>query len=136
MTVALALVQLLAVVAIGVFLVRQHRVKPGKPPTAPGEAPPATISAPDPDQYVRRLDFQADISALTRRLATLETTVDERHQALTGLIGNMKRADRAASKDDLAQLVASQLAGRRAAQESAAAPVADNGRRVVRIRRA
>lgn len=135
MELAVALTQLVLLVAIAAFVVRTGRHRPEKPlrsPQEPRSAPSEGESTTPGSPFVRRADYEADVAAFTRRLTSLETTVDDRHQQLTGLIGSLRRQERGGQKEQLAELLQQQLTERRGAEPSTADAAA---RRVRVIRR-
>jgi hypothetical protein len=94
--------------AIGLFAVREHRHRTEKGPRATASVPEQTETL----HYVRLRDYEADLAALTRRIATLESDTEVRFQSLNGLFGNLKRQAATSTKDDLARVVGEAIAAR------------------------
>ena len=117
------------------------RKSPGKPRETPISVP---VVSPEPAApahvplFVRQLDYEADLAALTRRIVDLETAGDQRHQQITGLIGNLqqqlKRGERGEKTAVLAEAMGAAMEARRA-PVVAAPTAAPSGLPVVRIRR-
>ena len=151
MALALVLVQVVLVLAMGAFLAREalksrsatNRAPgshPAEPSGAPLEIPDATPdtaavkeTARDRGCYVRVLDYEADIAAIQRRFTDLESTSEARHAQLTGMFGSLRKASRAEEKESLAQLASTALAARNAPPPDES--VAPGVRRVRIIRR-
>ena len=133
----LALLVAVEAVVLGYFGWLLLRKTPVEPPPTPITQPEQLPAPPERvPLFVRQLDHDADMAALTRRLVDLEAATDQRHQAITGLIGNLqqqlKRGERGEKNAVLAEALSAAVSERSAPAPQQAVP---NGLPVVRIRR-